>query len=160
MEIPKPTKEHEFLRRFAGDWTIESKADMGPELGEVTTHGTDSGRMLGDLWIICEGGGEMPGCGTEGKNLMVVGFDTVKNKFVGNWVGSMMTMQWVYEGELDESGNKLSLRSEGPSMEKEGEYGQYMDVYEFLSDDHRTLTSFWQKDGEWVQFMQAHYYKK
>lgn len=160
MEIPKPTKEHEFLRRFVGDWTIKSTADMGPELGEVTTHGTDSGRMLGDLWIVCEGGGEMPGCGSQAHNLMVVGFDTVKNKFVGNWVGSMMTMQWVYEGELDESGNKLSLQSEGPSMEKEGEYGKYNDVYEFLSDDHRTLTSFFEKDGEWVQFMQAHYYKK
>src|SRR5690606_23176269 len=149
---------HEFLRRFVGEWTMESQADCGPEMGVVKTHGTDSGRMLGDLWIICEGGGTMPG-GGEGQNLMVVGFDTVKNKFVGNWIGSMMTMQWVYEGELDDSG-KLSLHSEGPSMEKEGEYGQYKDVFEFLSDDHRTLTSFWQKDGEWVQFMQAHYRKK
>lgn len=158
MEIPKPTKEHRFLHRLAGEWTMEAEADGGPEMGIFKTHGTESCRLLGDLWIVCEGKGTMPG-GGEGQNLMTVGFDIVKNKFVGNWIGSMMAAQWVYEGELDESG-KLSLCSEGMSMDGSDGLGQYKDVLEFMSDDHRTLTSFWKKDGEWIQFMQAHYRRK
>ena len=37
---------------------------------------------------------------------------------------------------------------------------KYQDVIAFVSDDHRTLTSrMLGPDGQWHQFMQAHYHR-
>jgi hypothetical protein len=38
---------------------------------------------------------------------------------------------------------------------------KYQDIMEFVSDDHRTLSSQMQNDdGTWNKFMTAHYYRK
>ena len=55
----------------------------------------------------------------------------------------------------------LTLNAEGPSMATEGKMAKYRDVIEFKSDDHRVLTSHMLgDDGEWRQFMTAHYRRK
>ena len=115
-------------------------------------------RTIGGLWIVCEGHGSMPD-GVTGNMMMTLGYDPAKQKFIGSWIGSMMTNLWVYEGELDESGRVLSLHTEGPSFE-EGKVGKYKDVIEMVSDDHRVLTSHAQsEDGSWKQFMRTDYHR-
>ena len=90
--------------------------------------------------------------------LMTLGYNPAKKRFWGTWIGSMMTHLWVYDGWLDESGNVLTLQSEGPSFTVEGQMAQYRDVIEFKSDDHRLLKSqLLGDDGQWQQFMTAHY---
>ena len=42
----------------------------------------------------------MPGGGTA-TTMMTLGDDPQKKRFVGTWVGSMMTYLSVYDGELD-----------------------------------------------------------
>jgi len=139
---------------------MEAEADCGPDAPSTKTEGKEVVTALGDLWIIGEGEGTMPGGGI-GHNRITLGFDTMKQKFVGSWIGSMMTMMWPYEGELDESGKVLTLNSEGPTFEDEKKIGKYRDVFEVISDDHRVLTSFTQlPDGSWKQFMRADYRRK
>lgn len=71
----------------------------------------------------------------------------------------MMTHPRVYEGTL--SGNVLTLDTEGPSFDTEGKLAKYRDVTEFISDDHRVLTSrALGDDGKWQTFMTAHYHRK
>ena len=71
-------------------------------------------------------------------------------KFVGTFIGSMMTNLWVYDGSLDASQKVLTLDTEGPGMTGDGKIVKYQDVIEFKSDDQRTLTSRVQgEDGEW-----------
>jgi len=65
-------------------------------------------RSLGGLWILAEGRGEMPG-GAPATMLMTLGYDPAKNRFVGTWVGSMMTHLWVYQGWLNETGRGMSV---------------------------------------------------
>jgi hypothetical protein len=104
----------------------------------------------------------MPG-GGPATTVMTLGYDPQKKRYVGTWIGSMMTHLWVYDGELDAAGNALTLNSEGPSMApgSEGKMVKYRDVIEFKSDDHRVLTSHaLGEDGEWSQFMTAHYRRK
>ena len=73
----------------------------------------------------------------------------------------MMTHLWGYDGELAASGKVLTLNAEGPDMSPgsaPGKLARYRDVIEIKSAAHRTLTSFCLgDDGNWQQFMTAHY---
>jgi len=157
MKQAEPQKEHQWLQKLVGEWTIEGEAEMGPGQPTSKSKGAESVRSLGGLWFLAEGKGEMPG-GGEATTLMTLGYDPQKRRYVGTWVGSMMTHLWVYEGELDAAGRVLTLAAEGPNMAAEGKTAMYRDVIEFESNDHRTLTSYMQgDDGQWQRFMTAHY---
>jgi hypothetical protein len=161
MTNPEPQKEHQWLQRLLGEWTTECEAVMGPDKPPETFRGTDSVRSIGRLWVACEGRGPGPD-GGEAVTVMTLGFDPAKGKVVGTFIGSMMTHLWVYEGQLDAAGKKLTLDTEGPNFGTPGGgMVRYQDVIEFVTDDHRTLTSFMPgADGKWTQFMQAHYRRK
>ena len=153
----EPQKEHRWLQKLVGDWTYEGEAIMEPGKPAEKFGGTESVRSVGDVWILAEGRGETPG-GDPATMLMTLGFDPQKKRFVGTWIGSMMTHLWVYDGGLDAYERVLTLESEGPSMAAEGQMGKYKDVIELKSDAHRVLTSHaFGPDGKWHQFMTAHY---
>jgi hypothetical protein len=156
----EPQKEHQWLQKLVGEWTMEGESDMGPDKPPSKTTGTERVRSLGGLWTVGEGRGEMPD-GGEATMIMTLGYDPQKKRFVGTWIGSMMTYLWVYDGELNASGNVLTLNAEGPNMMAPGQMMKYKDVIEFKSDDHRVLTSHaLGEDGKWHQFMTAHYRRK
>jgi hypothetical protein len=71
---------------------------------------------------------------------------------------------WIYDGELDRTGKILTLSAEGPDCsgtDTSGKMAKYRDVIEFKSDDHRVLTSHMLgDDGEWHEFMTAHYRRR
>jgi hypothetical protein len=158
---PEPEKEHHWLHRLVGDWTSEMEAAMEPGQPPSTFRGTETVRSLGGLWTVGEGRGEMPGDGTA-LTIMTLGYDPQIQRFVGTFVGSMMTHMWVYEGRLDADEKVLTLDTEGPNFAPGGKgAAKYKDTIEFLSDDHRTLTSqVLGEDGLWHQFMTAHYRRR
>jgi len=155
----EPQKEHHWLDRLVGEWTYESEAPMAPGQPLVKHTGTESVRSLGGVWVLCEGRsapGETPE--ETGTTVMTLGYDPLKKRYVGTFIGSMMTYLWLYEGELDPTGRFLTLDAEGPSFTAEGKMAKYKDVIEFKSDDHRVLTSnYLDDDGKWNEFMTAHY---
>jgi Protein of unknown function (DUF1579) len=153
----EPQKEHQWLQQLVGEWTYEAEATMEPGQPPSKFEGFESVRSLGSLWILAEGHGEMPGCGTA-TTLLTLGYDPQKQRYVGTWIGSMMTHLWVYDGTLDAAERVLTLNAEGPSFADEGKMVQYKDVIEFTSEDHRVLTSHMLgDDGEWHGFMRANY---
>ncbi len=157
--LATPQEEHQWLQQLVGEWTNEARMTMSSEPAE-TCLGSESVRSLGGLWILAEGRGEMPGGGSA-TMVMTLGYDPAKKRYVGTWVGSMMTHLWLYDGELDASGTVLTLNSQGPDMSPgaaPGKLARYRDVIEIKGADYRTLTSFCQgEDGNWQQFMTAHY---
>jgi Protein of unknown function (DUF1579) len=156
----EPQKEHQWLQKLVGEWTYEGEATMEPGKAPERFKGTDSVRSLGGLWVLGEGRGEMPGGGME-TMLLTLGYDTQKGRYVGTWVGSMMTNLWVYEGSLDSAGKVLTLDTEGPSFAGDGKLAKYQDVITLESDDHRVLTSrALGDDGKWQQFMTSHYRRR
>lgn len=156
----EPQAEHQWLRQLVGQWTSEGEASMGPGTPPEKFKSSESVRSLGDLWVLGESQGEMPGGGTA-HMLITLGYDPHKQRFVGTWIGSMMTHLWIYEGSLDATRRILTLNAEGPSMASEGKVTKYRDVIEVKSGDHRVLTSHMLgDDGEWRQFMTAHYRRK
>ncbi len=95
----EPQKEHAWLQQLVGEWTYEHEARMGPDQPPMKATGTESVRSLGGLWVLAEGQTEMPGVG-EGRMLMTLGYDPERKRYVGTWIGSMMTHLWVYDGAL------------------------------------------------------------
>jgi hypothetical protein len=155
-----PQKEHRWLQQLVGEWTSEAEAMMEPGKPPETFKGTESVRSLGDLWTLAEGQCEMPGGGA-GTTLMTLGYDPQRQRFVGTFVGSMMTHLWLYDGALDAAERVLTLDAEGPSMTAAGTMTRYKDVIELKSDDHRVLTSHMLgDDGKWHLFMTANYRRK
>ncbi len=153
----EPQKEHEWLQQLVGDWTYECECTMEPGKPPEKFKGSERVRTLGGLWLLCEGVGEMPGGGTAA-TLMTLGYDPGKQKYLGTWVGSMMTHLWVYDGSLDAEEKVLTLNTEGPNCGGDDKLVKQRDVIEVKSDDQRVLTSYTQsEDGEWRPFMTAHY---
>lgn len=156
----EPQNEHNWLQKLVGEWTYETEATMEPDTPPEKFGGIESVRSLGGLWVLAEGQSEMPGCGTA-TTMMTLGYDPQKKRYVGTWIGSMMTYLWVYDGEMDAEQRVLTLNAEGPDMTAEGKMAKYKDVIEFKSDDHRVLTSHvLGNDRQWHKFMTAEYRRK
>jgi hypothetical protein len=79
----------------------------------------------------------MPGGGI-GLTIMTLGFDPAKTRFVGTFIGSMMTHMWIYDGQLDAAGKVLTLDAEGPSFTDPAKMAKFQDMIEIKSDDQRT----------------------
>lgn len=155
----EPSKEHRWLEQLAGEWESEMEGTAGPDQPPVKHTGTETVRSL-DVWVVCEGLTPTPD-GKPMRTVMTLGYDPAKGKFVGTFIGSMMTNLWLYEGELDAGGKKLLLRAEGPSFTDPTKTAQFIDTVEIVSPDHRTLSSqFRADDGTWHHFMTAHYRRK
>jgi uncharacterized protein DUF1579 len=159
MEM-QPQKEHEWLQQLVGEWTSEAEAPMEPGKPPQTFTGTETVRSLGGLWIVAEGQGEMPGGGAM-TTVMTLGYDPQRKRYLGTFIGSMMTHLWVYDGALDAGARVLTLDTEGPSMAGDGRIAKYQDAIELKSRDHRVLTSrMLGEDGTWHPVMTAHYRRR
>jgi hypothetical protein len=156
-------KEHRWLKKLVGEWTFEVEAPSKPGQSPERATGSERVRMLGDLWLLAEGQGQMPG-GGDATTLLTLGYDPQKETFLGTWIGSMMTHLWVYErGELDAAEKVLTLHSEGPNMagEGEGKLTRYRETIELQGDDRRVFSSHMRaEDGSWQQIMTATYRRR
>ena len=151
MKAPEPRTEHRWLRRLVGEWSAAM-------IGEEHPPWTESVRPLGEVWIVAETLGQMPD-GGQSRTLMSLGYDPAQDRFVGVWIGSMMTHMWVYSGRLE--GAVLTLDCEGPDFADTGRMARYQDIIELKGDDLRTLTARTQQaDGSWKEFMVTEYRRK
>jgi len=153
----QPQQEHEWLQRLVGEWTYEVEMDLGPDQPREKKSGSESVRSLDGLWIVGEGKGVMPGAG-EVTSIITLGYDPRGQRYVGTWVGSMMSHLWIYDGLLDAQGKVLTLDTEGPAMADHTKTARYRDIIELASDDERLLRAeVLGDDGAWNEFMVARY---
>jgi hypothetical protein len=167
--MAEPQKEHHWLQRLVGEWTVEGEMKAEPGQPDWKSTGTESVRALGGLWIVAEGQGdwivaegqsEMPDGGPD-MSLMTLGYDPRTGRFVSTWLSSMTTHLWVCDGWLDAAERVLTLEAEGPSMAGDGTMAKYRDVITLESADHRVLTAHvLGDDGQWQRFMTVHYRRK
>jgi hypothetical protein len=154
MKSEEPQKEHNWLEKMVGEWSYEFEAPMAPGEPVKKLTGTEQVRSLGGLWVVGESQGDM------GTSVVTIGYDTQAKRFVGTWVGSMMSHLWNYNnGWLDSGETVLTLESDGPAMSAEGKLidgkmAKYRDIVELKNNDHRILKSHMlNDDGEWQEFM-------
>jgi hypothetical protein len=155
--MSKPETEHDWLQQLVDEWTYEHQMPTEPGKPAQTFAGSETVRSLGRLWVVADGRGDMPGGGTA-TMLLTLGYDPTRKRFVGTWVGSMMTQLWVYDGWLNEARNVLTLETEGPSCTEEGKLTKFREIIELKDRDTRTFRSTTLgADGEWSTIMTATY---
>ncbi len=146
---------HRWLRRMIGDWEFESCCDGGPGGEPMKSTGTERVSAFGDLWVVGDGEGEIPGGGSM-RMRITIGFDPAKDRYVGTWMGSPMGSMFVYEGTRQ--GDVLTLDTTGPCMTDPGKTAHYQDIVELHGDDRRVLRSRMKgDDGGWIEFMRGEY---
>ena len=149
-DFPKPGKEHEVLKKLAGEWTVTGKFLMDPN-NPMEIKGTDSSKMdLNGFWLFSTFKGDFMGKPFEGRSTM--GYSPFKQKYVGTWVDSFMPHVFASEGEMDKDGKVLTMSVDGldpgtgkPAKEKW--------VIEFKDENTHTFTFLDTKDkktGEMV----------
>lgn len=158
-EMPKPTKEHDLLAQFAGDWEVETKLDSAPGQESVVCKGVEDAKMMGGFWLVGQGDGDM--MGLKMKSVLTLGYSPEKKKYVGTFFSSCDSYLWKYEGEMDASGKKLTLHTEGPLPTDLTKTGKYREVLELVDKDHKTFTSYLtDESGKETKFMTMEYVRK
>jgi hypothetical protein len=150
-------EEHRWLEQLTGRWQLTfdppsgaGEQASGPAWEELT-------RSLGGAWIVSESTGTMPG-GSTATNILTLGYDPARKRYVGSFISSVMTNIWVYEGTLDNTGKVLTLDCEGPDFENTGRTARYQDIITIKDENTRNFSSRTQNaDGTWKHVMSCDY---
>jgi len=147
---PQPTKEHQWLQQFVGEWTGEAECSV-PNQAPIKGTSTERVRKVGDLWVISDMKGSMGGMEMEA--VFSIGYDPEKKSVVATWLDSSSSHLWTYTGAIDLAKNTLTLETEGPNMmdPTSTKSVKYREVTEFKGKNERVFTSNVQgADGKWT----------
>ncbi|HEY5752020.1 MAG TPA: DUF1579 domain-containing protein [Chthoniobacterales bacterium] len=157
MEMPGPVKEHEWLQKFVGEWESEGEAFMVPGQPATPLKGVESARLIGGFWLVSQikSTTDFPY-----EQVLTIGYDPAKEKYIGTVIDSMTTHIWQYEGTVDATGNILTWETEGP-VPSPDKPSKFKEVTEFKNPDYKVFTSAIQgPDGSWNNMMTIHIRRK
>jgi hypothetical protein len=107
----EPGEPHRFLERLAGRWRVRSRAWPTPDAEPVETECVKHGRLIyGGRFLIEELAGDYLGRRVEG--LQLLGYDRYLRRFDFTSISSLGTATYRATGELDRSGDALTLVGE------------------------------------------------
>jgi len=136
--MPKPSKEHGYLKEGAGTWDYVMKFKMGPDAPETEVKGVETVQMLGEFWAIFDiKTDNMMGMAWHGHG--TIGYDPDKKKYVGTFIDSLSPDRMLGEGTLDAAGKVLTMMWEGKDHET-GKVGKMREVSERKDKDNGTMT--------------------
>jgi hypothetical protein len=158
-EMPKPTKEHELLVQFAGEWDVTAETAAAPGAEPMVCKGHESAKMVGGFWLVGRNEASMQGMAVS--SVLTLGYDPAAKKYVGTFLCSADSTLWKYEGTMDEAGKKLTLETVGPSPVDPTKKVKYREVLELVAPDHKVFTSYMEgDDGQWTRFVTIDYRRK
>ena len=109
--------------------------------------------MLGGFWLVCRTArANLTGMNME--NVLTLGYDPEKKKYIGQWVDSMMPHAWKYEGEVDASGKQdhdAHFRPESPRSLADVQV--HRDLRIPLARPPRVHVLVLEEDGKWTQMV-------
>ncbi len=156
--MPTPQKEHENLQRFVGEWDFVTTVYI-PDQPPMSAPGTEAVRALGEFWIVGESVSDMMGMPMT--NIITIGYDPQRGKYVGTSVDSMSPHITHYEGGANDAGDRFTLRWQGPCPFQGGAIVNFRGVTEFDGDDRRTFIAESQDvDGNWSRIVEVTFRRK
>lgn len=155
--MPKPQKEHEWLKALEGEWTVDSECTMKPGEPAMKINGNSSARSLGGFFVIVENRAEIMGMPWTG--ILTLGYDPAKKKYLGTWVDSMSSYPWRYEGTVDASGKVLTMDTEGPDC-RTGKTMKFREKIELNGKEGWVFTSERDDHGTWTRLVRVVYTRK
>jgi len=107
MKMMATNENHDYLKRFAGEWNVSTKAWMQPGAPPESSEGSSKGEMiLGGRFIKMELKGTMFGQPFEG--LQIVGYDNMKKKYITFWIDNTGTAFYLMEGVRDAAAKTMT----------------------------------------------------
>ena len=161
MSPPEATKEHKLLQQDVGVWDAEMKIWMqGPDSAPAESKGVERVRPLGDLWVLATYEGTVGEQQFTGHSQM--GYDPLKQKFVGTWIDTVSPHISTMEGTCDEATQELTMimTSIDPTTNKES---KAKSVSKSLDKDTRVFTMFMETPGTgdgWTKMMEVNYKRR
>jgi len=138
----KPTREHQLLKQFEGEWEYRSRCLM-PGQEPQEGRGTETDRLAyGGFWLHMENKGTQMGKEFTGTGL--IGYDPKRAKYVGVWADNFMPFLGRFEGDADLGGKVFTFKMLGDDPHTGQAHAGWM-KFELKSPDHRVL-SFYGKD--------------
>lgn len=105
MKAGAVTENHEFLKKYAGNWDCQVKGWMAPNQPPTVSQGSFTGEMrLDGRFLFMDFKGEMFGQPFIG--LQIIGFDNMQQKYVSLWLDNTSTMMFMTTGTRQ--GNVIS----------------------------------------------------
>lgn len=149
--------EHRWLQQLTGRWRLTFDPPEGSEHQDGGRAWEENARSLDGTWIVAEMTGTMPD-GSSATNILSLGYDPARKRYVGSFITSVMTHLWVYEGTLDDTGTVLTLDCEGPDFDTIGRTARYQDIITIKDVNTRNFSSRIQlADGTWKPVMSCDY---
>ena len=140
MKYGMPGKNHEFLKKYVGDWDIEVKNWAAPGAEPLTSKASEKFRLIFDgRFLEGQFQGMMMGQGFQGRQ--IVGYDLYQNKYVSFWIDSMSTAFFLTSGMLNAAGNAMTETGTWPNAITGGTQ-KVRFVTTFLPDGRYTFEMF------------------
>jgi len=109
--MPKPSPQHELLKKDVGTWDATIKVWPTPDAQPVSGKGTETNKMLeGDMWLISHFESNFEGMPYTGMG--AIGYDPVEKKYVGGWIDSMSPYMATSKGDYDASTKTWTMMAE------------------------------------------------
>ena len=143
-----------FLDRLTGEWSGVAVAVLGPGQEPRRIESREVARLLGGRWLVIETTHLLGG--RSRTSIFTIGYDAVREGFVGTYVDEGQAHLWFYTGDLDDTGSVLTLDTEGPIFGDPTTTTKYRVVIEIEGVGHRVMrSSILGPDGEWFEFARA-----
>jgi hypothetical protein len=134
MKYGTPGAEHEFLKKYVGDWDVDITSWSGPGAPAQMSKGTMKNTLIFDgRYLKSDFEGTMGGMTFKG--LEVIGYDLFKKMYTTFWVDSMSSSFMTTSGTLDKTGKVLTETGMSPDPMTDGKTMQrFKNVTTFMGD--------------------------
>lgn len=97
MKVGAVTENHEFLKKYVGNWDCQVKGWMAPGQPPTVSQGTFLGEMrLDGRFLFMDFNGTMFGQPFAG--VQIIGFDNMQQKYVSLWIDNTSTIFFMTSG--------------------------------------------------------------
>lgn len=152
-----PGPQHRQLaEHFAGTWTTKSTVWMDPSAPPMHETGRSvNTTVLGGRQLRMDFSGQFMGQPFEG--IGYTGYDNVRGRYVGSWMDSMSTGQFMAEGDYDPATRTYTFRGEMADPMRPGKTMAVREVVRIVDNDHHVMEWYEMHDGAERKSMQIDY---
>lgn len=142
-----PGPQHKQLaEHFVGTWDTRQTMWMAPSAPPMTETGRDTSALFGERHVRTEFSSRSMGQPFTG--VAMTSYDNVTGKYIGSWIDSVSTGQFMAEGDYDPATKSYTFRGEMADPMKAGAKIPVREVIRIVDKDNRVMEWYETRDGK------------
>lgn len=151
-----PGPQHkQLVEHFVGTWNTKQTMWMDPSAPPTTETGKDVSTLFGDRHVRTEFNSQFMGQPFTG--VAMTSYDNVTGKYIGSWIDSMSTGQFMAEGDYDPATKSYTFRGEMADPMKAGAKIPVREVIRIVDKDNHVMEWYETRDGKEQKTMEIVY---